>query len=598
MPSPPASDAPPLRDDLLVWLLGGVLALRVGIANHPIDEIDALFGVCFAVLAAGLSSRKVQLPRHWLWLGIAFTCTVFFSVWASPHRIVAAFALPGWWAPGFVFCACALLPKHAVPRLINFLTIPCTASAVAALYQRFVLWPQALQTMSTTPDVTARLSSGRALGLSLSPDLGGALALLGFFGALFHVLRTTGLRKGLWSIVGCLCLAGVAASRSAGVALALGVFAASWFALWLWHSRHLPGRKYGFLLFPLLPAAAMAILGRGPDALMRSMNERLWNWWVAWEAFGHSPIFGFGPGRFAAAYAQHRVPEANVTRYAHSVVFHGLVELGALGMLCLIGLVVAVVWRLFAKRVQKRSERLVVDDMMWAAGIALGLRCAFDYDAQIAQTACGLCAWWGLLQARSRTAAPAGRPVARYSRQAFFGMSAIVFSVVFGLLQTRNELLAATAGNAPADVATLKNIQLHANRFRDDVHINVRLLKLRNDELRRCSSECDQQREALERWIGEQLQAPMPAPPFYVASVRHATARGETMMARAQLAAGLKQTPGDLGLRALSILLAETKEAREAAFEEALRWQARRRLENALRFFEETGFVSMQAAEK
>ena len=590
MPSPYASDARSPKENLLVLLLGGALALRLAIANHPIQEIDALSGACFAVLGLGLAARHPQLPRYWIWLSVLFAALVGVSAWASPHRIVSIYAIPSWWFPGFVFGACALVPKSAVPRLVSFLAIPCTISAGTALYQRFVLWPETLQNVSASSELVARLSSGRPLGLSLSPDLGGAIALLGFFCALFHFRDAETTRKWLWAAPGGICLAGVVASASAGVALALGVFGGLTFAFWLLQNEQGPWRKSGWALFPLLPLAAMAILGRGPDALMRSMHERLWNWRVAWEAFGHSPVLGFGPGRFAAAYAQHRVPDANITRYAHSTFFHGLVELGGLGILVFLALVTVVVVGLALHSHQKRDDKDVVYHLMWAAGLALGLRWTFDYDAQIAQTACGLSAWWGLMWARlapSTKRAPRGSP---FSVQAFFGTGVIAFFVLAGALHSRNKLLSDTEGDAPIEITMVEQLQSHAERFPEDVHIAARLLKLQIDALNDCVIDCENQRQDLAHWISVQLQAPMPPSPFYVASVRLAVLRNDLATAHAQLAAGLKQTPGDLGLRALSVLLAETQDARRAAYEEAIRWQARKRLENAMRFFQSAGF--------
>lgn len=578
---------------MLALVLGGALALRVGLANHPLDEIDALFGACFASLGMALCGRERRLPRSWLGLGVVFSSLIWMSAWSSPHRIVAAFAIPSWWAPGFVFCACALLPRCAVPRLVAFLALPCILSAGTALYQRWVLWPETLQNVVTSPEITARLQSGRPLGLSLSPDLGGALALLGFVCALFLLRDAPPRHKLLWTAAAGLCLAGVAASASAGVALALGAFGGLWGILWLWRTRHLPWRKAGLLVLPLLPVAAIALLARGPDALARSMDERLWNWKIAWLAFVDSPLLGFGPGRFAAAYAQHRLHEANVTRYAHSAFFHGLVEIGALGTLCLAALCVVVVGGLFSRGIRDRNNHGGVNDFMWAAGLALGLRCAFDYDAQIAQTACGLAAWWGLMWARLAPISAEPPVTTHRPLQAFLGTSALTFLFLLGLLQPRNALLAATEGDSPIEKITMEQLQTHAERFPMDVHVAARFLHLRLEALRHCDVDCDERREVVERWVSEQLQMPMAPPPFYVASARLARMRDDMPMAHAQLAAGLKQTPGDLGLRALSVLLAETQDARSAAYAESLLWQSRQRLENTLRYFHS---IEMDAA--
>lgn len=581
--APPAPDGRAAENGLAL-LLGGALAIRLGLANHPIHETDAIFGALFALIALGFRRRSPQLPRAWLWWSMTFGAVLCASAWASPHPFVAALAIPSWLAPAWAFSACALLPRRQVPRVIACIALACSASALVAWYQRWVLWPQILEAVPHASDIAARLASGRPLGLSLSPDLGGALALLGLQGCGVRMLHERGVRKWPFAVGGALCGAGMIASASAGVALAFGVLGSAWGLLWLLQARHFRWRNAAVSLLVLAPVVAVGTLGRGAAALSRSMEERLWNWWVSYQAFLDHPLLGFGPGRFAAAYAHHRVPEANVTRYAHSTIFHALVEIGTLGVVCL--LIMGAVWLagLLRMRAHAQPERRSSVHLMLAGCLALGLRCAFDYDGQISQTACGLMAWCGLTWAYLSPERPASAVPRAWSVVALAGLNAAWFMLLLAVLHPRASLLdsARLAEASPSPAAERARLQDYAAKYPGDIHIAAQDLKWRLEAYRRCAHDCAQGDEELGRWVSNQLQAPLPPPPFYVASVRLAWTRGDLGLARAQLAAGLKQTPGDLGLRALSILMAETEHARAIAEAEALRWQARERLEQAL----------------
>jgi hypothetical protein len=70
-----------------------------------------------------------------------------------------------------------------------------------------------------------------------------------------------------------------------------------------------------------------------------------WQFWgVAVDAFGDEPVRGIGAGGYATYWNQH-APISRVTKQAHSLYLEVLAELGVLGLLLLLGFLLAPAWR-------------------------------------------------------------------------------------------------------------------------------------------------------------------------------------------------------------------------------------------------------------
>jgi hypothetical protein len=375
-----AAGAP--RSSALALVAGGVVALRIASTGHAPVAVDGVLAFVACVLVAGVA------PAWWPRVALPVVIAAAASVGTSREPWLSFLSL------SLVIGAVAFLALGAARALRDGVVAGLVAGGVVhasvALAQRFVLWPDALarrEELQLSPAVVERLTSQRPLGVSLSPDLGSALALAAAVAALAVVVDATRARnvRALAAAALVPTTGAILASRSFGTAVAVGVAVVV----------VVVARRAWPLLGGLAVCGALAgvaAAARGWNAVVVSANERLWNWRVGWDAFVDAPATGHGLLRFAAAYAERRGPEANITRYAHSAPVQVLAETGVVGAL---GLVVAAV--VVGPRVARALRSPGASPAIVAGGaVALLARALIDYDLHVGQTAMILAVVTGL----------------------------------------------------------------------------------------------------------------------------------------------------------------------------------------------------------
>ncbi len=366
----PAAAAHPQHFGVAGLVVVGVVVARVGVVGHAPDAAGAVFAVvCGALFFFFGSSRVVDVVAAAL-LGAAL-CAVPLS--RDPWVSFLALSLVVGVVAGVAVGAAA--PRRAV---LTGLAIAGTLHGLVTLWQRFVSWPAALADGALPPEVLARMSSLRPLGLSLSPDLGAAVALAGVVAAVALAVDL-GAKGRVGAIVGAIVCAGaVAVSRSYGVFVCAGV------GVVVFAIRQRSWKALSLLIVAGVGVVAVAAT-RGVAALSTSAEERWRNWQIAVDAFIDAPVVGQGLLRFAPAYLERRTPDANVTRYAHSFVLQWLSETGVVGGAALVVAVVAVVAAVV------NGPRTLSHNVVVAGAAALCARGLIDYDLHVSQTAL-LCA--------------------------------------------------------------------------------------------------------------------------------------------------------------------------------------------------------------
>ncbi|MFZ9887282.1 MAG: hypothetical protein ACO3JL_07250, partial [Myxococcota bacterium] len=173
----------PTSSGVIPWAVAGVIAVRLVIAQHAPSPVDAALLLTFAALALLLFYRERAVFQNAPLPSLFFVAVVLVtSTIASRHPLIS---LLGMSAPlgalmGFLSVAGAGAAGQR-GGLVGLLTGTSVCSLVA-IVQRFYVWPDALQRrdeLSLDASVIEVLSRGRPLGLSLSPDLMGGLALIG-----------------------------------------------------------------------------------------------------------------------------------------------------------------------------------------------------------------------------------------------------------------------------------------------------------------------------------------------------------------------------------------------------------------------------------
>ncbi|MCP4503155.1 MAG: hypothetical protein GY822_24730, partial [Deltaproteobacteria bacterium] len=188
-----SKDDLPLRL-LLTSLFAGALLMRILSTSQPGSSSDALFASIFSVLALflwrtgddfsftveGLSTSRAlgRVER----LAMLWALLAAFSLSWSWHPAQSFRALSVVWSPVAVFLGLRALkhPEHL--RVLYAVAIGGALQALNGLFQVFVQWPDALlrrHELSLPPSIVQRMETGRPIGMSLSPDLFGALCFAG-----------------------------------------------------------------------------------------------------------------------------------------------------------------------------------------------------------------------------------------------------------------------------------------------------------------------------------------------------------------------------------------------------------------------------------
>ncbi len=357
---------------------GGLVALRCAHTGHAPDVVDAVMAF-FALLMSSTAWTSARARTAALVACLGAVASVPASVDLSISWLSLSLVLG---AVGFFGLALVGPGRPEVKDGVAWgLVVGGTLHAVVALWQRFVLWPDALarrEELQLTESIVGRMMSQRPIGLSLSPDLGAGITLAAgalAVGMALEKQRRPGVRAA--ATVALLPLvAAFVLSRSYGAVLAVGVA-----LLVLAVARRSWRAGWGFLF--LAVPGGWAVAARGLGGLVQSASERWWNWRVGLDAFLDAPVFGHGLFRFAAAYAARRPPEANVTRYAHSTPVQLAAETGVVGLLAACVVVAVLVPKVRAGLQSDSASRVAAA----FASCALAVRACFDYDAQVGQTA-------------------------------------------------------------------------------------------------------------------------------------------------------------------------------------------------------------------
>lgn len=133
-----------------------------------------------------------------------------------------------------------------------------------------------------------------------------------------------------------------------------------------------------------------------------SSDGRIDHWRVAADALGRAPLKGTGLGTYEIQWARDR-PSASVVVNAHSLYIETLSDLGIVGGLLLV-LVLLVVLGAFARRA-RGPERALYGTLL-AAGVAWALHSGVDWDWQMPATTLWLFAFGGVALSRRRAVEP------------------------------------------------------------------------------------------------------------------------------------------------------------------------------------------------
>jgi hypothetical protein len=570
---------------LLTLLVACLVLARAITAAHAPASADAFFAAGFGALAAtALALDREAVLRAPFGVAAVLLLAVGSSWLSSWHPVLTALCLPaavGAVAAMLAVCAAGTASRDARGAALLGVALAGALSSLAAGVQRFVTWPDALaraEELELRLDQLSLLHAGRPGGLSLSPDLMGSLALAGAVAglALFQRSRSLPLRGGAGLLVA-MAMGGILLSRSAGVGLALGIFFGARVLIAV--ARGMRG-PLAFLLVSLsaaLPLAAMLLLGRGTERLFGSAHERLLNWEVALNAFWETPLWGVGFGRFAAAYASHRVPEANVTRYAHSAPLELLVELGALaGGLVLLVVAVALLLLLRA-RIKGRAD--ASRDVVLAGLCALLARACYDYDLSAGPNAAVLGVLFGVawLDARREAFVMTAQALPGLVRRRTLLAVALLGAVMLGSLAAAATLLARESvlepfrggGASAEEVLALFRL---AAMLPGEPQVMAAAAAIRGRELSACAERC----EGLEQKAAALVRSlpPRPPPDAWLLRAQLAARRGDHPAVDEAFARALAHDPGHARGLDLRVRWArEVAHPRLAAFEdEARRW--------------------------
>lgn len=531
-----------------VYGAGALLIARMCLTAHAPSFLDAhaaLAAVALAFVAA--AARPALLAAALVMAGALLSLPMSWDPWLSLLSLPAILG-----TVGFFLLASSGSTKTA---LLAAAGVGGAVNAIAAIVQKTITWPAKLESLQASGIASAAdlayLAHGRPVALSLSPDLAGGMCLVGAFCAFALALDTEDKRARL-ALVG---LAAISVSalivfRSFGCALALVIGVGVVAVLWS-RKAALVGGALGLVAF----GAAAAT--RGLDALALSASERLANWRAAVDVIFDAPFFGVGLMRFGPAYLEHRAPDANVTRYAHSGPLQILAETGFVGgVLALVALVV-VVRALWARR-----ATLTATDRVLAGGAAaVGVRACIDYDLHVAQSASVAAVVIGLLLARD-----APSPAAPLQRRAL-ALAAVVALGLVIVLGSREGVLESEDRGA---------IAAYSERFPFDTEARIATAAHALDELALCTADdgCAAARQRAIAALDPLCERAHPSAVALVLRARAKTTSGHLQSALADVDKALTVDPGNEAAHKLGVALANTVRAPDVAerIERARTW--------------------------
>lgn len=534
-----------------------LVLLRMVLPAHVPAAVDAHLALAAVVLARAHAAPRAALAA----LGL-ITAGALASVPLSWHPLISVIALPAVVGPA----AFLLVGTQQAARsgALWGMAVGGAANALAAAVQRFWTWPELLARAGQTLDAAAvgRLTQARALGLSLSPDLCGALCIAGACGGAVLMLEAPYRERRLApALLALTSLAGVVVLRSFGSALALGAGAA--LALCFLLARR-AGRGGVAIAAAGFAVGALALVGalvsRGAAALASSAGERVANWRIALDVFADAPVTGVGLGRFPAAYLLARTPDANLTRYAHSGPLQWLAETGVVGAALGVAGVALIALALWRRRAAWTLGQLV----LVAGAAALVARTLIDYDAQVAQTASVAALAVGLLWTGGDDGADAA--ALRWQRRATLVVALALVPLVMIPLWREAAL------SDDADVAVLAS---YAARMPGDPEAQVALGARAVDRLAACQDAegCRAAHDQARRQLDAAAGAAHPSSAVFVLRARVHAHAGALELAERDVDTALALNPGSAPAHQLAVELARAQGDDPAArLEAAAAW--------------------------
>jgi hypothetical protein len=144
------------------------------------------------------------------------------------------------------------------------------------------------------------------------------------------------------------------------------------------------GIAYGSRAWDKFSSADLGVSATGAAHVGEvTSGGRVQFWEVALDAFGEKPVAGHGAGTYQFAWNQHR-PVAMINHSAHSVYFQALAELGLVGGLLIVGMVLFLLWVGVAAWRASSGRQRELNAVLLVTSFALALGFAFDFFWEIA----------------------------------------------------------------------------------------------------------------------------------------------------------------------------------------------------------------------
>jgi O-antigen ligase len=550
----------------LAFALFGLVSVRICMTSVPLSLLDGAFGMAFAValllaIRAGPHHDTSPLAGAGLLalapIAVACAAGVAFS-WAP---FVSGLWIPAFMAAPLLFVFVLWSSPDTHLGLLAAVGVGSMVNLAMALWQVWVLFPSIVdgagKVGGASPALVHLAMAGRPMGFVPSPDLLGALGLAGaiaFFAIGFKAPRH------FWLSLagGVLCLANVLVARSHGAFVATGV-AFGIFVVSQWHSPTLARGKRRPLILAgglFVGVGLVAIAGRGLSAFSASSSMRVLNWKGALATIQNHPITGVGLGRFAAGMGAYRSPGSNETLYAHSLPLHLIAELGLVGTLLLTASLIILV---LAARGRPLRQLDTPQALLFSGTVALWARCAWDYDAQIPQTAAILALMSGVFFAALHDPENVEDKV-RQNATVATALVLVLLLPFLGIHLLRHQAIAPFhAWTAAPTTSDFQRLEDHAQRFSGDLQAQMILLGQLVAQRQRCATECTALDARIDAGLERLLSRRRPPASGHVAKARVLALRGDEAGVQAQLDRALQLEPGLLSAHLFRLRHAESR---------------------------------------
>ncbi len=383
---------------------GGASAYSLLVSHLLLAGAVAMFAIFFP----GSGYAPSRGPT-WAWL--CFAALAAAGAFAAPYAYAAWLVLIEILAFGTLFWLASGAPKALDRLLPPAIAALASAHGLAAVVQKFSGSPRPASTFLNPNHLAAWL----------------AAAALFFTATMLETERTVRVRA-LYAAAVVLALSGVFVTGSRGAVLgllagAVALVAGSWNGV---SARARRGLVAASAVIVLGAGAGVAVRFRSDDDPYRFHRTRIWA--ASFRAASISPLFGSGPGQFAAAAPNLNFPLDDAPlrferafRTPHSDVLRAVCEFGFPAALAAFAALALAAWEL----IRRRSELTAIERGAAAALVGLFAQCLVDDLSTRPALTMIAAAFLGLLLSRPRVEpAWAGRKVAA---------AAVAFLVVYAL---------------------------------------------------------------------------------------------------------------------------------------------------------------------